>query len=288
MKHLPLFAAFALILGLVGCSYNYTDEYFIQNEADAGDAGPIYIAEGECYMTGKAAALGLASAKDLGWSQSGKLTTGNPNTKISMQVQFPVCDSYTVQFGIIPPQRQGTPPTDFQPVLDVIADLTWSVKGNFVTRRVSVGNGMSISGVAEAVKVDVKDITASPLSLGFDYIASIQVSPGTRPSQGQPPTLKATPFVFAIPAGSSQTIAIPTEAGAISVETSVATNLAGVSPDVEVDQCIFEFPALVLKSYNALVESGFVALAPSATGITVRNKDVTNAVNVALTFGIDG
>ena len=55
----------------------------------------------------------------------------------------------------------GVPQSPGNGIFDAIAEVTWSTQGSDVRREVSVGNGVSISGTAQAVKVSVYDRTSS-------------------------------------------------------------------------------------------------------------------------------
>jgi hypothetical protein len=129
-----------------------------------------------------------------GWSQSGNLVCQNvaplPNSPpggrvVKMQVCFPKCDVYTIQFDI---SHQDQPVGGIGQL--VFADITWIVDGTSIRRSVSVISGTTISGVGEACNVNVYD--ASPLGSevgvpGLVYGVTINVSPGLRAAQSQQP-----------------------------------------------------------------------------------------------------
>lgn len=222
--------------------------------------------------------MSLHDRKD-GWQQAAVLKTGDRLKTLSMQANFPVSQYYTVQFGVIVP---------LDPLFsgfDAVAEITWIVEGQLVRRRVSVGNGVSVSGPGQAVKVVVSDVSI-PAIAGFEYTVSVQVTPGTRPSVSRPPTLRGFSVQQALLGGGTLDLAVPENAGVISVETSYAFDVA---------QPTVGFPILVqqssffgaIKSYYANVETGFVALAPNAQVVTLFNLDV-HAYFVQWTWGIDG
>jgi len=227
----------------------------------------------------------VARSESGGWSKSGDLQTFDKLGEASMQCNFPIAGYYTVQFGISPPDGIITNP-------DVTADVTWSVEGNYVRRRLSVGNGVSISGTGQAVSVKARDTTLLGPS-GIKYGIFILVSPGTRPSRMNPPFLRAivnpagpVPYLVTIPAAGTVTVPIPNEAGASSVNVEVNTS-APFDPTqatvVQKGAGIF----LVYKAYMPLVETGFVPLFPSATQIEIINNGAT-PIEVCVMFGIDG
>jgi len=150
-------------------------------------------------MTPGARRLMLQNNKDAlaphtGWSQSGNLICqkatplpGSPaaGNVVKMQVCFPKCGVYTIQFDV---GAQAQVPGQVSQL--VFADITWIVNGTAVKRSVSVISGTTISGVGEAVNVNVFD--ASPPGsevgvAGFVYPVTINVSPGLRPAQSQQP-----------------------------------------------------------------------------------------------------
>ena len=77
----------------------------------------------------------------------------------SLQCDFEEADVFTVTFEVDFP----TNPAPTSPV-NCIADILWTTGGVTVKRRVSVGNGVSISGCAESVRVIVTDATVNYLA----------------------------------------------------------------------------------------------------------------------------
>ena len=89
-----------------------------------------------------------------GWSASGKLIAGIGGL-VQLQANFTSggglgCGQYTIQFTTS--GNINSPNPVFTEAL-----ITWSVEGNFLTRRVTVCNGMSITGSGQAVKVIITD-----------------------------------------------------------------------------------------------------------------------------------
>lgn len=226
-------------------------------------------------------------AKKQGWQQSGTLTTGDTTKQVSMQADFPVAGYYTVQFGVKPPEL---PPPTAQPAFDIEAEITWSVEGQFVRRLVSVGNGTSVSGPGQAVKVTIRDKTAEtfPLTAALDYTVSVQVTPGTRPAEERPPILRGFPEVVDVAPLGVTSIDVPPDAGVISVETTAgiftfppATAQANV-------QVVQSTAGVVLKAYMLGDVKGFVPLAPNARLVSIRNNSAVDTYRIQFTWGIDG
>jgi len=220
--------------------------------------------------------------KKSAWSASKQLICNDEGIELSLQVQFQETGYYTVQFGIVPPQE----PSAFVFPFSAEAIISWSVEGNTIRRRVSVGNGVSISGGGQAVKVVVADRTRFPDVNPHTYLASVSVTKGTRPSVNQPATLESLPQVTSVLAAGVLVIPVPQDAGAISAQVvSSVLALAGLP----VHLIVFQKNAVgqILKAYDPSVETGFVPLAPNTTEVEIDNIGAFTA-RVKLTWGIDG
>ncbi len=88
-----------------------------------------------------------------GWGQSGPLTTrvGNgPGSGFGLQKSFGrFARAYTVQFALL------TPPNG----CDCTADIHFSVAGQTILLRVSVGNAISLTGLCQALNIQLYDTT---------------------------------------------------------------------------------------------------------------------------------
>jgi hypothetical protein len=247
-------AALVILIGLSGCSAPSTC-----TSVDCSEADP-----GEDMST---------SIKARGWSASGVIHTNATDT-VSLQQVFPEAGNYTVQFAVNPPNS-----TTF---LKPTAIIQWVVQGNTVTRQVDVGNGVSVTGVGESVKVVVQDVNGDPTHVA--YGVSIVVAPGTRASTSLPPTLSGTNVTLGV--GGSVSLPVP-PAGVTSVEVAIAGVLTSSPTGVLVSQ--FN-AATTVKEYDVLPDTtaGFVSLAPGAAEVSVANLDAAHSVNVTITWGIDG
>lgn len=224
--------------------------------------------------------------KKTGWQQSGVLTTGRPDKRVSMQADFqPEAGYYTIQFGVDAPEATV-------PSYDAIAEITWSVEGATIRRVVSVANGVTVSGPGQAVRVVVYDQSLNASIFGYnDYTVTIAVSPGTRPSAGRPPILQARwtsglPSVAPIAIAGSATLDIPQDSGVGSVELLLSA-VAGIFPIIARVQH-FVPGGTIQKLYMITEETdGFIAIAPGSTQVTVYNESVS-AIYCTATWGIDG
>jgi hypothetical protein len=225
-------------------------------------------------------------SKTGGWSQTGTLIVGDKLKEARLQANFPVAEYYTCQFNVEQP-ADNTP--------DIVADVSWTVEGNTVRRRISVGNGTSISGTGAAMNVVARDATLLG-PLGATYNVGIQCSRGTRPNPGQPVFLRAVPspgatdpYLLNIPAGGSGDIAIPNDAGVISADVEFVSraNPATVTPTQVIVEQTDATVADLFKAYYPMVEPGFVPVFPTAANLHIVNRSA-DAISVFVLFGIDG
>lgn len=205
------------------------------------------------------------------WQQSGGLTGGNTDKSVSLQADFTQAPGYyTVQFAL------SNYPAGEAP--KATAEIVWAVEGASVRRKISIGQGTSISGTGQAVKVIVKDADSDP----FDYVVQIAVTPGSRPATGQPPMLVYDGYQTAAP-NAQVTFPIEDNVGAISAEVTIApTNTLGVLPATA-------FVIIGDKSYVVSTDNmpQFTAIPPGSTDVRVINIG-PEAITVNVSFGIDG
>jgi hypothetical protein len=219
-----------------------------------------------------------------GWSKTGKLRTGRPQEQgLTMQAQFTQdiggsgAQYYTVQFSV------KAPPSGF---FEAVADVIWSVEGVDVRRKISVINGATISGTAQAVKVSVVDATDPNVFPNEEYEVDIAVTPGVRPAQQQPPRLFGG--AFSIPAGGPPiNVPIPQDAGVISV--NISAYRVPTAPLALGD-------AMGLMGNNVIPLSGFVVkpegdgwipVPPGANILQLINNSAF-ALGYGVTWGIEG
>ena len=122
-----------------------------------------------------------------GWSRVAKLISGtNTAATGSLQQAFDKAEAYTCTFTLKVDddlnQVSGFPPHSVAPI-QAEATIEFTVAGNTYTRVLSVTDGMSVTGVCNAIRVRVVD-TTTPVGLadivGLQYHISIQVAPGIR------------------------------------------------------------------------------------------------------------
>jgi hypothetical protein len=223
--------------------------------------------------------------RKIGWSQSGSLTPGSTQGAVNLQAQFPVIGPYTVQLNIEDPNG---PLTVNNEIIRAQADIQWSVEGNTVSRTVDCTKGITVSGVAEAVTVKIRDRSIVTLTNKVPYVVSINVAPGTRPSVQQPPVFTGDRQRLN---GGLANGNVPVPAGAISAQINVSGILIG-QPVVDPDDYIVRQTAnggTNLKSYSPFRYDGWIPLAAGCTSLNFEQAAVVVGDWYWFTsFGIDG
>lgn len=233
---------------------------------------------------------GTTRGRKDGWGQAGTLTTGDPHSMVTMQAQFNEPGTYTVQFS-----KQDNPNSN-NPIF-AVATITWSVEGHFLTRQVNVADGVSVSGVAQAVRVIIQD--ATPANLGavaaVPYTVSVQCTKGVRGTNKQPPILipgvgegsagaVGQGGIYSIPTGGNITIPVPNGAGIISLYVTVY----GATPIAEGDVAVqLIYGGFVFKTWDPRDFPDWVPMVPGVSAITLQNAS-GEATTWSVAFGIDG
>jgi len=255
-----------------------------------------------------------------GWSANGVLHTLLYNEIVNCQADFPESGNYSVEFSVSP-----TNPGDGSTIAQTEALITWSVEGNNVTRRLTITNGATISGVAQAVKIRVFDVTPfAGTPKGVPYTVSIQAVRGIRADSQLPPILLPHPFVDdlaavpvtqpfeqgnylvtanPVPGGAgngSITIPIPTDAGVVSALVLVSPTVPtagyqaqGTAPVVPDDMLLVvtgNTGTTEFSSYDPRKFPGWIPIAPGANRMTLFNAMPIGQPPVTYTvfLGIDG
>jgi hypothetical protein len=259
-----LLFAWAIFLGLLtGCTYT--------------------VADGDDVMSKDN--IGMKN----GWSAGGTIHSGQGDG-VGLQANFAAnplqpAGYYTVQVSVNPP--------DDGVFLGEVT-LSWSVEGQTIERRVSLGNGVTVSGTGQGVKVIVKDTTPNLGSPTLKpYFVSIQVAPGTRPDVEKPPMLFAEALIVAEGTPSTP-IDIPRDAGAISVCTPFAEDASsgGGLTGIIVQQQLIAGPTLVVQKQYLLGGAGdnlWLPIVGDAQQVVIVAKGAAGSkAFVTVLFGIDG
>jgi hypothetical protein len=231
--------------------------------------------------------------KSGGWAVTNPMVTQNAKTT-PFQVHFPKAEYYTVQFGVEPPVGDGT--NGSGPGLGIFAayaDITWKIEGNYVTRRVSINNGVSVSGTGQGVDVTLTDATPDVgQGKNVPYKINVQVSPGARPSQNQPAILSLAAASYAdipiAPAGGIGVFTIPQNVGVISAEVCATCFSGGTKEPVDLI-LVFEGNGQTFKSIPITDQyAGFIPVPPGSVNVSIENFSGVGTAFVSVTFGIDG
>ena len=228
-----------------------------------------------------------------GWAGTAEMFTQQSGKQTGLQ-RYPLAGAglYTVQFGVRRPVLAGS-----EGVFAAVAVIDWMVAGTPIRRKISVTDGKSISGVCEGVNVYCFDVTPDTEGLvaNAPYQIPITVAKGSRPAQGQPPTLSLFDQQFQgtneLAGAASVTVNIPQSAGVISVEIAGApddTAPATTNLNLLV-QHVSAAGANVYKTYKVGAGTpAFVPVADDATQIIITNLDADHGAYVSVVWGIDG
>jgi len=245
-------------------------------------------------------------AEKTGWSQSGTLVTGGnpgvlpstgknqvpPTALIPLQCNFQRPTPYTAQFF-----TSGNPQSN-NPIV-TIATLVWSVAGNNITRQLTVGDGVSISGTAQSLVVKAIDATTGDFSgettlNAVPYNVSILVTPGVRASTTLPPTLSPSShdlyeLLQGISTTGDYTLVVPQGVGVTSVQISVINADGTVAPGTAiVEHLAYTY---TIKKYDvAQVQGLWIPIFPGTTGLGLHNENTsgTSSYVYNVVYGIDG
>lgn len=223
-----------------------------------------------------------------GWSNSGKLHPGSTKG-VKLQKKFPEENVYTIQFAVTGLATGAIP--------NIVADIRWTVAGNFVKRRVSVLNGMALTGTAGAVDVVVRDASLSPSAR--EYTVTIMVARGARGESMQPPIY--SPIITAsggaqgigsiiVAPSSVETFTPPLDIGVISMFTTAAWNdLQDPTPINNSDLVVRQFSPSALRQYDAR-NAIWVPTIPNLTDLNFANNTAAPAGGAvfSVAFGIEG
>lgn len=214
------------------------------------------------------------------WAQSGKLTVGDSNNTVSMQTraQDDTAQVWTVQFDVSAPASSP---------YRAIATVTFSTNGNPVTRKVDIGNGLTISGTAEQVSVSVQDQTTNPDAVnGTQYGVTITATPGLRPVTSEPPTLLAFELAQAINPSVTLNIPYPVGSGANQVRVMYYANTPPIGNGIFVSAVDIN-DKVIFAVANTDGDTGWIPVPGGTQQLAIF---VSNASKITLNavWGIDG
>ena len=217
--------------------------------------------------------LGLRTGR----AQAGKLTIGQGNDA-SCQVELGITSQVTVSISSDVAETPGL-------VAFTQATVMFTVEGVTITRTFDVAAGASISGLAEAVRVMVKDTTPSSFasSQGQQYGITISIALMPRPSTAVPPTLTglANGTVGAL---ATVNVAVPLGANSVIV---TGTGAAGVV-SLQLAQQTADLSTTLMECDLTSVPSPPIALMAGCGNIAITNLASSTGAQVTVQFGIDG
>ena len=231
-------------------------------------------------------------SKGGGWHSTEKFNEGSGKEKQVLACDFSSREGagpYTVMFSI-----PGLVPGAARP--NIQADILWKVQGT-IKRTVSVQNGTSVQGVAEAVSIVVRDVPMGPPS-GRTYSVTTLVAKGARGMFNNPPYLSPTLFEGATPRAGSIIVApganysfnVPSDAGITSMFTTAGWNDSGIATPVgNSDLVVQQFGSNALKQYDARLNE-WVPVIPNLQSVSFFNNNLAVVAGAvfSIAFGIDG
>jgi hypothetical protein len=218
------------------------------------------------------------------WSQSGNLSVGDRVGGVTCQANRLPPGPYTAQFnigdvpgGLLLGRKAAT------------AVVKWRLNGNEVSRTIDCMDGTSITGVAEAFHITIRDSSSvAVIPTIKDYVASVQVARGIR-AVSERPVLTLT-SLLAGPLG-EVTIGVPQDVGATSVYVTTGFPMAAVPlPSGNVGDAtviMTNIAGSILRMYDPALY-GWVPIVQGTTKLRYMNRNAVNAQQFTAALGIDG
>lgn len=233
--------------------------------------------------------MNIISTGSGGWSASGMLQA-NTSKAVLLQADFGASGPFTAQFSLDQSAALNVEALPFS----VTAEINWKVEGNWVRRIITLQNGTSITGIAQAVSVTIRD--SGSINLG-EYRVSVQVAPGIRGSVSSPPLFTPLTTISSIAAGSSITIPVPADHGIIGILLSAAYANGGIPLNPQDKTVIAEMragnPIVVGNRTLGWIDvvqnnNKIVSLSPLCTHLVVSNGG-TDSINLSVPiFAVEG
>lgn len=219
-----------------------------------------------------------------GCGKSGTLVVGG-SSQVRLQYDCPKAGTHTVQINSDGPNGS-----------DAIASITFSVDGNTdVERQCNVGQGVSVTGVADSIVVQIRDDSdvnnVAAEDQQDEYDIDISFAPGPRATSQIGPTLvgaiRTKVDFFGSPDNPSgqMSFPIPQKVGVTSVLVLVNSE-NGTTPAKALVQ--LNNPVGPVASYDPNVQQGFQPFVITPQAVLVTNQLAATAVYVTIIFGIDG
>lgn len=168
-----------------------------------------------------------------------------------------------------------------------VATVTFSSEGNSFTRRFSLVNGISISGVCEHVSGVIEDQTLNPgggvvVVPSGEYTVTVVATPGTRPGGFIPPYLRSALLAAALAPAVFTEGVVPDDGGTETVMVFAFGTGGGVAMAEQRDAS-----GAILAAWDPRSPVP-VALHPQAQVVRVTNVGAAGTVRANMLFGVDG
>ncbi len=224
-----------------------------------------------------------------GWSRVIHMVSEKNTAAQSLQRVFSKAEVYTVTFSLnfIDDVNQVIAPNRTVAPIFCEALIEFTVAGNTYSRLISVEDGMSISGVANSIRVRLTDVTKDLSTAnigGLRYSVSVQFAPGVRADSLVPPFLQTDNAALLIAGGGHLDIQIPT-GGLKSLLALVASANGSVIPDQGAQ--VFQrssFGTIVAYDPRSIT---WCPLSPGAISVRLQNFTAVNQL-WSVFWGSDG
>lgn len=209
-------------------------------------------------------------------SSTSAMATGDSTAVQSIQANSLVAGMYTVEFNVTLPS--GSLPAGNASL--AIATVDWTVGGVVTQREVTVGDGVAISGYADAVSVTIQDESSGVMQQsGQAYSVTATLAKGVTPHPT--PTLwRGNVDEVRLMPGVSTVLHTPVSAGVDSYEVFITGN----AQVLQIDGA----GSSVGYNIDASQPPAFVPIAPDTQGVQFTNTSTTDALSVVVFWGVQG
>lgn len=221
-----------------------------------------------------------------GWASTTPMNTdGSLNGGVALAIAFPKAGMYTLQFAI---QNYVFNPLGNFSSPNCQALITWTVRGISMRRLVSVTDGVSIQGNAEAVSVQLTDVSQDTAGNGSAYTVAMTVVEGMR-ANSLPVRLANDVQMRQIPGlGMAGPFAVPKSVGVTAIYVEVASNVGAAIPE---NQILLtqrsSGPPIVGQGQCDPRVFQWIPISPGTDSVVISNG-AAGAVNYRLFWAIDG
>jgi len=212
---------------------------------------------------------------------------GSSTTDLPPGLQLPSLQVLDLEPGEYTIQFQGLPPADGNGFA-CYAIINWKIGGQQLVRKISVFSGAAITGLAEAVDVQLVDYSGVGVIVGStaEYQIAAALSRGSRATIQQPATLSTQPTEVGITAGSTESFVIPQDAGVVSFMPLV--RVGGTYTPDQLDVTAANAATNTVQGWNVDPQNPvWVPLPPGAKDVTFRNG-TANSIGVNVVWGVEG